>query len=107
MREVASFDDERLARRFADVLCAADIHTNVSETRDGGFSVWVLEEADVEAATNARAAFEAAPDDPAHRAAEGCVERARRRTEEDERRSRHAVIAVRERFRQPGSGPVP
>jgi len=107
MREVESFEDERLARRFADVLCEHDVSTRITETRQGGFAVWVIDERDLETAMEARTAFLAAPDAPAFRSAEGCAERRRRAEDAESRRSRHAVISVRERFRAPTTGPVP
>lgn len=107
MREVASFDDERMARRFADVLCARDIETEVSESRAGQYSVWVLREADVETSRAAWASFDSNPDAPEHRATEGCVDSKQRKEEAQVRRSRHEVIDMRRRLATPASGPVP
>jgi GlpG protein len=94
MRELAVFEDEKTAQLFADVLCARDIATDVSKTR-AGFTVWVIDEKDVEASRTAWAAFDAKPDAPEHLAAAGCVERKQRREEVEQRKSRHEVIDVR------------
>jgi GlpG protein len=99
MRAVARFEDERSARLFADVLCARHIDTEVSKGRDGVYSVWVLEEADLEASRAAWAAFDAAPDAPEHLASAGCVEKKTRTVERAERRSRHEIIDVSQRYR--------
>lgn len=106
MREVASFEDEQMARRFADVLCSRDIDTDVSESKSGRFTVWVLDERQMEVARSAWAAFDGAPEAPEHRAAEGCVERKLRRAHREEGRSRHEVIPVRQRFRSTPSGSI-
>lgn len=106
MREVASFEDEQTARRFADVLCSRDIETDVSQAKSGRFTVWVLDERQMDGARSAWAAFDGAPDAPEHRAAEGCVERKLRRVHREEGRSRHEVIPVRQRFTGTPSGSV-
>jgi GlpG protein len=98
MRQVATFEDERFAKRFADVLCARQIETEISRGRDGDFGVWVLDEQHLEAARAAYAAFDATPDAPEHLAAMGCIEKKHRAAEAVDRKSRHAVIDVRTRF---------
>jgi GlpG protein len=103
VRQVATFDDERSARLFADVLCARAIDTDVSRSKAGSWDVWVLEEQHVEASRAAYAAFDANPTAPEHVEAEGCVERKQRQQEVVERKSRHEVIEVRRRL---GGSPV-
>jgi GlpG protein len=98
MRQVATFDDERSARLFADILCAREIPTDISRSRVGEWGVWVHEEKHVEASRAAYAAFDAHPDAPEHLAAEGCVERKNKAQVVVERKSRHEVIDVRRRF---------
>ncbi|HEX7669321.1 MAG TPA: rhomboid family intramembrane serine protease [Polyangiaceae bacterium] len=99
MRQVATFDDERLAKRFADVLCARQIETEISRGREGHFGVWVLDEVHLEASRAAYAAFDANPDAPEHLAAVGCVEKKQQAIEAVDRKSRHAVIDVRTRYK--------
>jgi len=106
MRVIASFENERSAKLFADVLCVHDIDTQISKGRDGSYSVWVLEERNMEASRAAWAAFDAHPDAPEHLGAEGCVERKTRTVEKAERRSRHEIIDMRQRFRS-GSRQLP
>jgi GlpG protein len=101
VRQVATFDDERSARLFADVLCARAIDTDISRSKAGSWDVWVLEEQHVEVSRAAYAAFDANPSAPEHLEAAGCVERKHRQQEVVERKSRHEVIEVRRRF--PGS----
>lgn len=98
MRQIATFEDERTARLFADVLCARSIETDVSRSRAGSWDVWVLEEKNVEASRAAYAAFDADPTAPEHLEAAGCVERKVRAQEVVERKSRHEVIDVRRRL---------
>lgn len=98
MRQVATFEDERLAKRFADVLCARQIETEVSRGREGDFGVWVLDEQHLEVSRAAYAAFDANPDAPEHLAVMGCVEKKQRASEAVDRKSRHAVIDVRTRW---------
>ncbi len=99
MRQVATFDDERTAKRFADVLCAKEIDTEVSRAREGAYIVWVLDERDVETSRASWAAFDANPDAPEHLAAQGCVERKQKLATVEERRSRHEVVNVRTSWR--------
>lgn len=98
MRQVASFDDERTARHFADVLCARRIATEVSRAREGAYGVWVLDEQHLDASRAAYAAFDANPDAPEHVAAMGCVEKKNRAAADVLRKSRHEVINVRSRW---------
>jgi GlpG protein len=104
VRQVATFDDERSARLFADVLCARAIDTDISRSKAGSWDVWVLEEQHVEASRAAYASFDANPTAPEHVEAEGCVERKHRQQEVVERKSRHEVIEVRRRL---GGSQVP
>ncbi len=104
MREIATFDDERTARSFADVLCSREIETEISRGRSGSYGVWVLDERDVEASRAAWAAFDAVPDAPDHLAAAGCLER-KQRLQARQRPSRHEVIDVRRRWAGARSGP--
>lgn len=106
MREVATCDDERKARLFADVLCARGIETEVAQARSGRFGVWVIDERQVEDARAAWSGFEASPDAPEHRASEGCVEAKERRAHREEQRSRHEVIPVRQSLRITPSGSI-
>jgi GlpG protein len=106
MREIASFEDERTAKAFADVLCARNIGTEVSEKRAGGFAVWVLEEGDLEASRAAWAAFDADPSSPEVAAAAGCRDAKRREREAAERKVRSEVIDVRRNLRVVPSGPA-
>ncbi len=106
MREIASFHDERAAKLFADVLCARDIDTEISRSRDGAFTVWVLEERHVEVSRAAWASFDANPDAPEHAAAAGCVDRKVRKEEVEQRRSRHEIINVRSSWRSSSSRPA-
>ena len=101
MRQVASFEDERIARRFADVLCARQVETDVSKSREGEFIVWVLEEKELEAARVLWTAFVANPDAPEYLAAEGCVDKKQQAVTREERRSRHEVIDAGNRWRSP------
>jgi GlpG protein len=103
MRPVASFDDERAAKRFADVLCARDIDTELSRGKDGDFVVWVLDERDLEACRAVWAAFDAHPDAPEYAATEGCVDRKQHREAREQRKSRHSVIDVRQSLWRSGS----
>jgi GlpG protein len=98
MRQVATFEDERSARLFADVLCARAIDTEVSRARSGSWDVWVHEEKHVEASRAAYAAFDANPSAAEHLEAAGCVEKKARQQVVVERKSRHEVIDVRRRF---------
>jgi GlpG protein len=98
VRQIATFDDERSARLFADVLCARAIDTDVSRSKAGSWDVWVLEEQHVEASRAAYAAFDANPLAPEHVEAGGCVERKQRQQVVVERKSRHEVIEVRRRL---------
>jgi GlpG protein len=104
MREVASFEDERTARLFADVLCTREIESEISKGKSGAFSVWVLEERQVEPARAAFAHFDSNPEAPEHKAAAGALERKHRDEEARARVSRHEIIDVR-RYRE-GSLPV-
>ena len=102
MRQVASAPDETAVRLFADVLCARGIDTDV-KNRDGLWSVWVLDEEQVESARALFAAFEANPAAPEFAAARGSVERMEAAKAAEGRRSRHQIIDVRRRFRAPSS----
>jgi GlpG protein len=105
MRQLATFDDERAARRFADVLCAREIDVNVSAGREGNFAVWVIDEKDLEAARAAYALFDANPQAPEHLAAEGCLEKKLRTRATDEKKSRRQVVDMRKRFRRETGSP--
>jgi GlpG protein len=98
MREVASFQDEKAAKLFADVLCAREIDAEISRTRDGQFHVWVLEERHLETSRALWASFDANPAAPEFAAAAGSIDRKTRKTEVEERRSRHEIINVRKRW---------
>ena len=106
MRQIATFDDERSARLFADVLCSRSIETDVSRSKAGSWDVWVLEEQHVEASRAAYAAFDANPSAPEHLEVAGCVDRKMRQQEAVERKSRHEVIQVRRRFTQSSIRPI-
>jgi GlpG protein len=98
MREIASFQDEKAAKLFADVLCDRSIDSEISRTREGNFLVWVLEERHVETSRALWASFDANPNAPDFAAAAGAVDRKTKKEEVEQRRSRHEVIQVRKRW---------
>lgn len=106
MRQLATFEDERTALRLADVLCARDIETTISQGRAGEYSVWVIDEQHMDESRAVRASFEAAPDAPEVLAAEGCTQRKKKVEQAAEQRSRHEVIPVRGRFRSVEPRPI-
>jgi len=106
MREIATFEDERTAKRLADVLSVRDIDAEISRGRSGSYSVWVLEEGKVEAARAAWAAVDSNPDSPEVRAAAGAFDRKQKEAQARARDSRHEVIDLRTSLRVGGVRPV-
>jgi GlpG protein len=105
MRQVASFDDERMAKLFADVLCARQIETEISRAREGGYGVWVLDEQHLEVSRAAYAAFDTNPDAPEHTATMGCVEKKQRAADAGHRKARHEAIDAPSRWTGPSGRP--
>lgn len=88
MRALAQFEDARTAEKLADALFMGDIEARVERTRDGLFTVWVLEEPRMEAARLVLTALESNPNDP--RFAEMQKQAKARRAEQAKRAARES-----------------
>jgi GlpG protein len=64
MRSIGRLEDETLAKRLGDVLHGAGIETQVDENRQGSWEIWVLDDENIERATQVLEQFHQHPDDP-------------------------------------------
>lgn len=92
MRQLETFSAEAEARAVADALYADGIEATVSASREGGFGLWVHDDARLEDARALMAHFRAHPDDPKY--TEG-VKLAREKKREAERKDKEAEKRVR------------
>lgn len=104
VRHLHDFEDEALARRFADALYAERIRVSVRETRQGGHAVWIEEDDDLEPAKNALAIFLSNPDDPRFQSLQKKAKEKRKAIEAKEKKSRHKEMKAREAFKKPAIG---
>ncbi len=99
MRQLARFEEEEPARALADALLVEGIEARVDSAREGGFLLWVHDEAHMARAQELLALFEQSPDDirfkRARREAASLRKSQQRETEEVRKRT----IDVRKRWR--------
>jgi GlpG protein len=81
MRQLAQLDEEALARRLRDFMLAEGIDATVNSNADGGFSIWVHDDALLDDAKDLLELFERDPESP--RVVEGLAEVKRRRRERE------------------------
>lgn len=87
MREVGRLTSEELAIRFRDHLESCGMGADAREERAGGWSVWVRDDGDLEAARRELEDFRSEPDAERYRAAGAAARRARQERERAERRA--------------------
>ncbi|MBO6933653.1 MAG: rhomboid family intramembrane serine protease [Deltaproteobacteria bacterium] len=104
MRHLHDFEDQALARRFADALYAEQIPTSVRESRKGGHAVWVEEDDDLDAAKAALAVFLDDPNDPRFQSLQKEAKEQRKAIAAEEKKSRHKEMKAREAFKKPAIG---
>jgi len=104
VRHLHDFEDEALARRYADALYAERIAIAVRESRDGGFAVWVRDDDDLDAAKAALAIFLDDPDDPRFQSLQKKAKEKRKAIAAEEKKSRHKELKAREAFKKPAIG---
>jgi len=99
MRQLARFEDEGTANTLSDALYVEGIESRVDATRDGGFLLWVHDEAKMERAKELLELFERTPDDirfkKARREAAARREEAEREVAQVEKRQ----VNIRERWK--------
>jgi GlpG protein len=91
MRLLEKFEQEDSAELLSDVLYAANIESTVRAVNEGGFSVWVHDDDQMEAARSVLAEFERSRGAP-HWFELGRLGRERRQASERERTSQRPVI---------------
>ncbi|MCA9600411.1 MAG: rhomboid family intramembrane serine protease [Myxococcales bacterium] len=94
MRALAQFEDERVAGRLGAVLYHEGVDNRIEQTRDGLFTVWIIDEPSLDRAKAVLEVFEKAPSDPRYEAIE---KESRARQKQDQKIERVAAEKSRER----------
>lgn len=96
MRLLHVFEDARDAQKLADALLVEQIEASVRETRDGGWALWVHDEAQMEPAKALLQEFLDDPSAPKFRARQEEAETLRRRRQAEERARQRRARQVQE-----------
>ncbi|RPJ38453.1 MAG: rhomboid family intramembrane serine protease [Planctomycetaceae bacterium] len=104
MRLIGHFEDEALTRRFGSVLYSRGIESHTDPVKDGRWQVWIIDDANLEAATSLLAQFRQSPADPVFEEAAKVAEQMRERAEKAQAPKRASVVDARTLFYSP---PVP
>ncbi len=102
MRALVQLEEEERARDLGDALFAEGIDCRVDASREGGFIVWVHDEAHMDEARRILELYRASPDDPRFREAAKVAEARRKERAAAEKKSRHRSVDVRKRWREQG-----
>ncbi|HEX4144662.1 MAG TPA: rhomboid family intramembrane serine protease [Pirellulales bacterium] len=100
MRQVGTLATQQDAERFADYLLTLGVPTRV-DPAPSGFSVWAIEENDVERARKSLSEFQANPADPRYAAAHATAEHLRQRQAADRRKAQRNVVDLSQRWAGP------
>lgn len=107
MRQIASLDDERLAKRFAAFLVTQNISAT-AEPDDSAWSVWVREEDQLDAALRHYEQFKADPEAQSYRGAEQKAEAIERDEKVKRQKAQRNVVEMRSNWSKNAfSGPRP
>jgi len=104
MRLIGKIDSPNHAQRFSDYLLTLGIHSKIDPGSDGQFSVWILEENQIEQAKQELSEFSAGPEDAKYNQASGKASQIRRDEEMRHRERQKNVREVKPRSYVGGSG---
>jgi GlpG protein len=106
MRQVGILATQQDAERFADYLVTLGVPSRV-DPAPNGFSVWVIEENDVDRAKQTLGEFQANPTDPRYTAAHGTAEELRQRQAAERRKAQRKIIDLSQRWNGPLRRQIP
>ena len=97
MRQAGIITDEKDARRFAAWLLTQRIESH-TEKDSAGWAVWIRDEDHLAKAREALVHFQANPQDPKYRDAEGTADAIRQEEEQRRKKARENVVEMRSRW---------
>jgi len=100
MRQVGTLATQQDAQRLADYLTTQGVSSRVDPAA-GGYSIWAIEENDVERARQILDEFQADPADPRYAAAHATAEAIRRTQSAQRRTAQRNVVDMRQRWNRP------
>jgi len=103
MRQLARFEEEDTAQTLGDALYIEGIDSRVDSTREGGWLLWVHDEAHLARAQELLALFEQAPDDIRFKKAKREAAVRRKTGAREEKKARPRTVDVRKRWQGQGS----
>jgi GlpG protein len=98
MRLIGTLVSNAHASTFADFLYSEGIKTQIEETSDGRYEIWVLHDDNVEKATSLFEQFQQSPDDPAYRQQAKAGSRQKKHDKKEKTPTRNRIIDARTAF---------
>ena len=106
MRQVGTLATQQDAERFADYLVTLGVASRV-DSAPSGFSVWAIEENDVDRAKQQLSQFQANPADPRYAAAHATAEELRQRRATERRKAQRKIVDLSRRWNGPLRRQIP